>query len=97
MTKWSEKGQPRFSISCFEFGSCFEFRILNSPMLIASTLQAAQLWYILPLILSVSLVYGATRHELPRPILYHAWHTAVWMAVFMGGIFVVLWLVSMFV
>jgi hypothetical protein len=66
-------------------------------MLIASTLQAAQLWYIVPLILSVSLVYGATRHELPRPILYHAWHTAVWMAVFMGGIFVVLWLVSLFV
>jgi hypothetical protein len=51
----------------------------------------------LPLIVSVSLVYGATRHELPRPILYHAWHTAVWMAVFMGGIFVVLWLVSLWV
>ena len=66
-------------------------------MLIASTLLAAQLWYIIPLILSVSLVYGATRHELPRPILHHAWHTAVWMAVFMGGIFVVLWLVSLFV
>jgi hypothetical protein len=65
--------------------------------LLAATLQAAQLWYIVPLILSVSLVYGATRHELPRPILYHAWHTAVWMAVFMGGIFVVLWLVSLFV
>jgi hypothetical protein len=66
-------------------------------MLFASTLLAAQFWYIVPLILSVSLVYGATRHELPRPILYHAWHTAVWMAVFMGGIFVVLWLVSLFV
>ena len=66
-------------------------------MLLASTLLAAQLWYMIPLILSVSLVYGATRHELPGPILYHAWHTAVWMAVFMGGIFVVLWLVSLFV
>ena len=66
-------------------------------LLFASTLLAAQLWYMLPLILSVSLVYGATRHELPRPILYHAWHTALWMAVFMGGIFVVLWLVSFFV
>jgi hypothetical protein len=71
--------------------------IRRLSMLFASTLQAAQLWYIVPLILSVSLVYGATRHELPRPILYHAWHTAVWMAVFMGGIFVVLWLVSLFV
>jgi hypothetical protein len=65
--------------------------------LIASSLLAAQTWYIVPLILSVSLVYGATRHELPRPILYHAWHTAVWMTVFMGGIFLVLWLVSLFV
>ena len=64
------------------------------PMLLANSLLAPQIWYILPLILSVSLVYGATRHELPRPILYHAWHTAVWMAVFMGGIIVVLWLVS---
>ena len=65
-------------------------------VLLASSLLAAQTWYIVPLILSVSLVYGATRHELPRPILYHAWHTAVWMTVFMGGIFVVLWLVSWF-
>src|SRR6266581_1489927 len=59
-------------------------------ILLASSLLAAQIWYIVPLIVSVSLVYGATRHELPRPILYHAWHTAVWMTVFMGGIFVVL-------
>jgi len=65
--------------------------------LLATTLLAAQFWYILPLILSVSLVYGATRHELPKPILQAAWHTALWMAVFMGGIFVVLWLVSLWV
>jgi len=63
-------------------------------ILFASSLLAAQFWYMVPLILSVSLVYGATRHELPRPIMHHAWHTAVWMSVFMGGIFVVLWLVS---
>ena len=59
-----------------------------------ASLWSAQLWYIVPLIVSVSLVYGATRHELARPILYHAWHTAVWMLVFMGSIFAVLWLVS---
>lgn len=67
-----------------------------TPLLLAA-LPFAQTWYILPLIVAVSLVYGATRHELPRPILYHAWHTAVWMAVFMGGIFAVLWVVSLFV
>jgi hypothetical protein len=65
-----------------------------SMFLLASTLLAPPLWYVVPLILSVSLVYGATRHELARPILYHAWHTAVWMLVFIGSIFVVLWLVS---
>jgi len=66
------------------------------PTLLAASLLAQQSWYMLPLIVSVSLVYGATRHELPRPILYHAWHTAVWMTVFMGVIFLVLWLVSWF-
>jgi hypothetical protein len=64
-------------------------------LLLANSLLAPQLWYIVPLIVSVSLVYGATRHELPRPILYHAWHTAVWMAIFMGSILGVLWLVSL--
>lgn len=63
-------------------------------MLLAALL-AKQIWYILPLIVSVSLVYGATRHELWRPIAWHAWHTAVWMLIFMGTIFVVLFLVSM--
>jgi hypothetical protein len=62
--------------------------------MILAALLAKQIWYIIPLILSVSLVYGATRHELPRPILYHAWHTALWMIVFMGAIFIVLYLVS---
>ena len=79
------------------FGPLVISQLENYTMLLATTLLAAQFWYMLPLILSVSLVYGATRHELPRPILYHAWHTAVWMAVFMGGIFVVLWLVSLWV
>jgi hypothetical protein len=68
---------------------------MTLPLLLASTLLAPQLWYAVPLIVSVSLVYGATRHELPRPILYHAWHTALWMAIFIGSIFLVLWVVSL--
>jgi hypothetical protein len=43
-----------------------------------------------PLLIAVSLVYGATRHELLVPILHHAWRTAVWMLVFMGVIFLIL-------
>ena len=61
---------------------------------LAAAMMFQQMWYIVPLILSVSLVYGATRHELLQPILYHAWQTALWMLVFMGVIFAVLWLVS---
>jgi hypothetical protein len=63
-------------------------------MLPLAALLAKQMWYCVPLIIAVSLVYGATRHELWRPILYHAWHTAVWMLVFMGTIFAVLYAVS---
>jgi hypothetical protein len=65
-------------------------------MLLAS-LWNNQLWYALPLIVSISLVYGATRHELMGPILHHAWRSAVWMAGFMSVIFVVLFAVSWFV
>jgi hypothetical protein len=46
------------------------------------------LWYALPLIVSVSLVCAATRHELMRPIMHHAVRFGAWvvafMAVFMG-------------
>ena len=65
-------------------------------MLFAS-LWNNQLWYALPLIVSVSLVYGATRHELMGPILHHAFRAAVWMAGFMGVIFAILFAVTWFV
>ena len=63
--------------------------MMFSPLL-ADALPVAQIWYMLPLLLAVSLVYGATRHELLVPILQHAWRTAVWMLVFMGVIFLIL-------
>ena len=49
-----------------------------------------QLYYLLPLVVSISLVYGATRHELVKPILANALHTAVWILGFMAIIFAVL-------
>ncbi len=45
-----------------------------------------RLWYALPLLVSVSLVYAATRHEELPPILNHAWRFALWIALFMGGV-----------
>jgi len=56
-----------------------------------------QLWYALPLIVSISLVYGATRHELMGPILHNAFRAATWIMGFMATIFVILWAVSWFV
>ncbi len=53
-----------------------------------------QLWYLIPLIVAVSLVYGATRHELLGCILQHAWRAAVWMLGFMAIIFGVILIVS---
>jgi hypothetical protein len=55
------------------------------------------LWHAIPIILAISLVYGATRHELIMPILNHAYRTAVWIVGFMAIIVAVLaftsWLV----
>jgi hypothetical protein len=53
----------------------------------------SQFWFSAPLIVVVSLVYSATRHELMRPILAHAVRTAVWITGFMVVVFLLLsWL-----
>jgi hypothetical protein len=52
------------------------------------------LWYLAPLVVVVSLVYGATRHELMKPILWHAVRAAGWILGFMGVIFLILLLLS---
>jgi hypothetical protein len=57
-------------------------------MLLAA--QLSQLWYSVPLIVTVSLVYGATRHERMGPILQHSWRAGAWIAGFMLAIFLVL-------
>ncbi len=55
------------------------------------------LWHAIPIILGISLVYGATRHELMIPILHHAYRTAVWIVGFMAVIVAVLAFTSWFV
>ena len=49
----------------------------------------AKIWYSLPLIAVVSLVYGATRHEHLREILIHAVRTCIWVLGFMAVIFLI--------
>jgi hypothetical protein len=52
------------------------------------------MWYALPLIVAVSLVYAATRHEEAVPILKHALRIGLWIVGFMAVVFVVLLIIS---
>ena len=61
------------------------------PILIA---QIAQIWYAVPLVIVVSLVYAATRHELMVPILQRAARTAIWIASFMAVVFGLLYMLD---
>lgn len=52
--------------------------------------------YAVPLIVSLSLVYSATRHEQMEPILIHAVRVGVWILGFMAIVFAVLCLILFF-
>ena len=64
--------------------------MLLANLLMHPPLATAALWYALPLVVSVSLVCAATRHELMRPILEHAARFAAWLLVFMAVFMVLL-------
>ncbi len=53
-----------------------------------------QLWFSLPLIVVISLVYSATRHEAMASILHHAVRLGGYIFGFMACIFAVLWGIS---
>ncbi len=67
------------------------------PLLLAAA-GINYLWYALPLVVTVSLVYAATRHEEVVPILEHSVRIGVLVVTFMAVVFVILfamsWLVS---
>ncbi len=52
------------------------------------------MWYALPLIVSVSLVYSATRHEEMRDICIGAVRTGTWIGGFMLALFLILFWMS---
>lgn len=54
------------------------------------SISPTYLLYYLPLIIAISLVFGATRHEETGLILQHSLHTARWISGFMALVFVVL-------
>jgi hypothetical protein len=52
--------------------------------LIGAIFPATQIWHLVPLMIAVSLVYGATRFEQWRDILEHSLRFAVWVLGFLG-------------
>lgn len=65
--------------------------------MVAPVLAAAHindLWYAVPLIVAVSVVYSATRHEAMEAILAGAVRIGAWITGFMAFFFVVLLLMS---
>lgn len=58
--------------------------------LLIAALTDNTLWYALPLVMAVSLVYAATRHERMESILPHALRVGVWIVAFMGIVLAVM-------
>ncbi|MEX2111926.1 MAG: hypothetical protein WD845_02010 [Pirellulales bacterium] len=56
--------------------------------------QVNLMWYSLPLIVAISLVYSATRHEQMQPILAHAARLGTMIVLFMTAILIGLALLS---
>ncbi|MDA8743040.1 hypothetical protein N9N28_00275 [Rubripirellula amarantea] len=54
------------------------------------SISPTYLLYYVPLIITISLVFGGTRHENTQEILRHAWMTGRWITSFMLMIFAVL-------
>jgi hypothetical protein len=64
------------------------------PDLLLAGIWSLNLWYALPLIVAVSLVYAATRHEAMNAILIHAGRIATSIVVFMAVCLVLLLVLS---
>jgi hypothetical protein len=70
----------------------FGIDVLGIYLLAAAS--GMRLWYAVPLITSVSLVYAATRHEEISHILIHALRFAIWIIIFMAIVLAVIQFMS---
>ena len=64
------------------------------PVLLLAEIRGIQLMYCIPLIIAISVVYGATRHEFLAEITFHAIRAAIWVIGFMLVIFALVWWAS---
>tara|TARA_Y100000588_G_C13710989_1_gene692915 strand:+ start:123 stop:320 length:198 start_codon:yes stop_codon:yes gene_type:complete len=51
-------------------------------------------WFVLPLVIIISLVFSATRHEHWKPIVSGAIRTGTWLLVFLAIFFLLLFVIS---
>ena len=58
--------------------------------------EISRLWFALPLLVGVSLVYAATRHEDLGSILDHAKRFGLWTVVFIGSVAAVIEVLAFF-
>lgn len=56
--------------------------------------MSSDLWYSVPLLVAISLVYSGTRHEAMGDIIRHAIRFAIWSVIILGAIFALLYYVS---
>jgi len=68
--------------------------LLHTTHLLLAAGDVTRFWYALPLIVTVSLVYSATRHEDMTHILKHALRFGGWVVGFMAVVFVILYFAS---
>lgn len=63
-------------------------------MIFIAAIFENKLWHLFPLLVAISLVYGATRHEDIKPIMLQAYRTAAWLFGFLAIIFAVFAIMS---
>ena len=69
----------------------------NAPLLLAVNIMDAKIWYAVPLLIAISLVYGATRHEHIPEILRQAFKAGSWILGFMAAIFLMIFISDFFI
>jgi len=59
-------------------------------------LVTPQLWYAIPLVIAISLVWGATRHERLKEIVGHSIRSLFWVLTFVAIVFALIYISGYF-
>ncbi|MCA9072681.1 MAG: hypothetical protein KDA84_27350 [Planctomycetaceae bacterium] len=68
----------------------YELLALNPLLALTNSIS----WHLVPMALAISLVYSASRFEMPPVIIRRALKLFTTIMVFMGGVFLLLWALS---